>query len=127
MTAFNNSEQMLTRVFCIQTCLWRLGQIPQTLQSSYESTIVSILFRAQINKDKSYAILEYALRVKSVVDSLFAIGNPVIEKTQMYAILECLLDEYSPFMMQIYVKLDSHTLYDMKYFYMYMKQNLISF
>lgn len=59
-------------------------------------------------------VLEYVLKIKAIMNSLLAIGDIVTEEAQTNTILDGLLEEYNPFVMQIYGKPGSLTLYDVK-------------
>lgn len=50
---------------------------------------------------------EYLMKLKEIVDSLIAIGDPVIEQDHIDAILEGLPEEYNSFVMMIYSRSDN--------------------
>lgn len=50
---------------------------------------------------------EYLMKLKEIVDSLIAIGDPVIEQDHIDVILEGLPEEYNSFVMMIYSRSDN--------------------
>lgn len=52
-------------------------------------------------------ISEYLLKIKNIVDSLTAIGDPISNQDHLDAVLEGLPEEYNPFVMMIYSRLDT--------------------
>lgn len=56
----------------------------------------------KLMKKGNKPITEFVLRIKVIVNSLLVVGDLIIEKNYIYSILNGLLVEYSPFVMQIY-------------------------
>jgi histone deacetylase 1/2 len=57
---------------------------------------------------------EYVLRVRVIADTLISIGDSISEQDQIDSILEGLPEEFNPFVMMIYGRSDSPSLYDIE-------------
>ncbi|PNX57709.1 retrovirus-related Pol polyprotein from transposon TNT 1-94, partial [Trifolium pratense] len=60
-------------------------------------------------KKLSKSVNEYLLRVKSIVNSLIAVGDVVSEQEQVDAILEGLPEEFNSFVMMVYSRFETPT------------------
>lgn len=65
-------------------------------------------------KKRTKTVGEYLLRIKAIVDSLVAIGDPISDQDHIDAILEGLSEEYSPFVMMIYSRIDPILIHDLE-------------
>ncbi|KAK2357169.1 hypothetical protein QL285_094468 [Trifolium repens] len=59
-------------------------------------------------------IIEFVLRVRAIANTLLSISDSVMEQDQIDSILEELPEEYNPFVMMIYGRPDSHSLFDIE-------------
>lgn len=66
------------------------------------------------SKKGNKTISEYVMRIRVIVDSLFAIGDPISERDQIDAISQGLPEEYNPFIMMIYRKGEPTYIYDVE-------------
>jgi histone deacetylase 1/2 len=67
--------------------------------------------RSELKNTKKHArsINEYLLRIKTIVNSLIAVGDNVSEQEQVDAILEGLPEDFNSFVMMIYSRFESPT------------------
>ncbi|MCI19265.1 retrovirus-related Pol polyprotein from transposon TNT 1-103, partial [Trifolium medium] len=72
--------------------------------------------RSELRNTKKLArsVSEYLLRIKSIVNSLTAVGDVVSEQEQVNAILEGLPEEYNSFVMMVYSRSDSPNVEDVE-------------
>jgi hypothetical protein len=72
--------------------------------------------RSELKNTKKLArsVNEYLLRIKSIVDSLTAIGDVVSKQEHIDAILEGLPEEFNAFVLMIYIKLDAPSIEDVE-------------
>ncbi|MCI84743.1 retrovirus-related pol polyprotein from transposon TNT 1-94, partial [Trifolium medium] len=55
----------------------------------------------------SRTVNEYQLRIRSIINSLIAVGDIVSEQEQVNAILEGLPEDFNSFVMMVYSRSDS--------------------
>jgi histone deacetylase 1/2 len=65
-------------------------------------------------KKASRSISEYLLRIKSLVNSLIAVGDNVTEREQIDAILDGLPEDFNSFVMMMYSKTDEFAVEDLE-------------
>lgn len=65
-------------------------------------------------KKGTQSISEYLLKIKAIVDALVAIGDPISDQDHIDAVLEGLPEEYSPFVMMIYSRIDPPSIHDIE-------------
>lgn len=72
--------------------------------------------RSELKNTKKLArsVNEYLLRIKSIVNSLIAVGDIVSEQEQVDAILEGLPEDFNSFMMMIYSRFETPTVEDVE-------------
>jgi hypothetical protein len=66
-------------------------------------------------KKGTKTITEFILRVRAVANTLISIGDSVSEQDQIDSILDGLPEEYNPFVMMMYGRSDSPSLFDDEY------------
>ncbi|GAU29238.1 hypothetical protein TSUD_362280 [Trifolium subterraneum] len=72
--------------------------------------------RSELKNTKKLArpVSEYLLRIKSIVNSLIAMGETVTEQEQIDAILEGLPEDFNSFVMMMYSRFDTPTVEDIE-------------
>jgi histone deacetylase 1/2 len=72
--------------------------------------------RSELKNTKKLArsVNEYLLRIKSIVNSLIAVGDVVSEQEQVDAILEGLPEDFNSFVMMIYSRFETPTVEDVE-------------
>lgn len=63
-------------------------------------------------KKGTQSIFEFMLHIRSIVDSLLAIGDPISERDQINVILQGLPKDYIPFIMMAYNKTEPMDIYE---------------
>ncbi|KAK2435547.1 hypothetical protein QL285_020595 [Trifolium repens] len=63
-------------------------------------------------KKRARSVNKYLIRIKSIVNSLIAVGDVVSEQEQVDAILEGLPEEFNSFVMIVYIMFETPTVED---------------
>lgn len=99
------SESVLPRVLGCKHS-WQIWEkIHKYFYSHLKAKVRQFRSELQNTKKGTSPINEYLLRIKALVDSLMAIGDPISDQDHVDAMLEGLPEEYNSFVMMIYSKL----------------------
>jgi histone deacetylase 1/2 len=93
-------------------------EVWETIHKYFNSVLKSRArqLRSELKNTKKLArsVNEYLLRIKSIVNSLIAVGDSISEQEQVDAILEGLPEEFNSFVMMVYSRFETPTVEDVE-------------
>ncbi|MCH95282.1 retrovirus-related Pol polyprotein from transposon TNT 1-95, partial [Trifolium medium] len=108
------SDGVLPRVLSCRHAHEVWDKIHKYFNSVLKSRARQLRSELKNTKKLSRSINEYLLRIKSIVNSLTAVGDFVSESEQVDSILEGLPEEFNSFVMMIYSRVDTPTVEDVE-------------
>ncbi|MCI12591.1 retrovirus-related Pol polyprotein from transposon TNT 1-99, partial [Trifolium medium] len=108
------SEAILPRVIGCKHSHQVWDKIHKHFHSIMKARVRQLRSELKTTKKGTRTISEYVLRIKAIVDSLIAIGDPISDQEHADAILEGLPEEFNPFVMMIYSRPDSLAISDIE-------------
>ncbi|MCI00977.1 retrovirus-related Pol polyprotein from transposon TNT 1-94, partial [Trifolium medium] len=108
------SDGVLPRVLSCRHAHEVWDKIHKYFNSVLKSRTRQLRSELKNTKKHSRSINEYLLRIKSIVNSLTAVGDFVSESEQIDSILEGLPEEFNSFVMMIYSRADTPTVEDVE-------------
>ncbi|CAJ2642450.1 unnamed protein product [Trifolium pratense] len=108
------SDSVLPRVLSCKHAHEVWDKIHRYFNSVLKSRARQLISELKNTKKLSRSVNEYLLRIKSIVNSLVAVGDTVSEQEQVDAILEGLPEEFNPFVMMVYSRFETPTVEDVE-------------
>ncbi|PNX93512.1 histone deacetylase, partial [Trifolium pratense] len=108
------SDSVLPRVLSCKHAHEVWDKIHRYFNSVLKSRARQLRSELKNTKKLSRSVNEYLLRIKSIVNSLVAVGDTVSEQEQVDAILEGLPEEFNPFVMMVYSRFETPTVEDVE-------------
>ncbi|MCH81099.1 retrovirus-related Pol polyprotein from transposon TNT 1-94, partial [Trifolium medium] len=108
------SDSVLPRVLGCKHAFQVWDQIHKYFNSVLKARSRQLRSELKNTKKASRSIGEYLLRIKSIVNSLIAVGDTVSDRDQVDAILEGLPEDFNSFIMMVYSRFDSPTVEDVE-------------
>ncbi|PNX63257.1 retrovirus-related Pol polyprotein from transposon TNT 1-94, partial [Trifolium pratense] len=108
------AESVLPRTIgcCHAFQVWE--QIHKYFNAHLKAKVRQLRSELKTIKKGTKTITEFVLRVRAIADTLLSVGDSVTEQDQIDSILDGLPEEYNPFVMMIYGRSDSPSLYDIE-------------
>lgn len=101
-----------TSIAFMQYEVW--DKVHKHYNSQMKARVHQLCAELKIIKKGTQSIYEFVLCIKSIIDSLLAIDDPISECDQIYVILQGLPEEYNPFIMMAYNKTESMDIYEVE-------------
>jgi hypothetical protein len=98
----------------MQTCVSGLGSGSQIFQLRSQTRARQLRSELKNTEKASRSIGEYLIRIKSIVNSLLAVGDTLSDQEQVDAILEGLPEDFNSFVMMVYSRFESPTVEDVE-------------
>lgn len=92
--------------------LW--DKVHKHFHSQMKAKVHQLIVELKTIKKGNSTVSEYVLRIRAIVNSLLAIGDPIVERYHVDAILQGLPEEYNSFMMMMYGKVYHVDIYEVK-------------
>ncbi|PNY18109.1 retrovirus-related Pol polyprotein from transposon TNT 1-94 [Trifolium pratense] len=108
------SDGVLPRVLSCRHAYEVWDKIHKYFNSVLKSRARQLRSELKNTKKNSRSVNEYLLRIKSIVNSLVAVGDIVTEQEQVDSILEGLPEEFNSFVMMVYSRFDTPTVEDVE-------------
>lgn len=108
------SDGVLPRVLSCRHAHEVWDKIHKYFNSVLKSRARQLRSELKNTKKLSRSVNEYLLRIKSIVNSLVAVGDMVSEQEQVDSILEGLPEEFNSFVMMVYSRFDTPTVEDVE-------------
>ncbi|GAU19342.1 hypothetical protein TSUD_336290 [Trifolium subterraneum] len=108
------SDSVLPRVLGCKHAFQVWDQIHKYFHSVLQARARQLRSELKNTKKASRSVGEYLLRIKSIVNSLLAVGDLVSDREQVDAILEGLPEEFNSFVMMVYSRFDTPTVEDVE-------------
>ncbi|PNX93258.1 histone deacetylase, partial [Trifolium pratense] len=108
------SDAVLPRVLNCKHAHEVWDQIHKYFNSVLKSRSRQLRSELKNTKKMARSVSEYLLRIKSIVNSLVAVGDVVSEQEQVDAILEGLPEDFNSFVMMIYSRFETPTVEDVE-------------
>jgi histone deacetylase 1/2 len=108
------SDGVLPRVLSCRHAHEVWDKIHKYFNSVLKSRARQLRSELKNTKKMSKSVNEYLLRIKSIVNSLIAVGDFVSEQEQVDSILEGLPEEFNSFVMMVYSRFDTPTVEDVE-------------
>jgi histone deacetylase 1/2 len=108
------SDGVLPRVLSCHHAHEVWDKIHKYFNSVLKSRACQLRSELKNTKKLSKSVNEYLLCIKSIVNSLIAVGDVVTEQEQVDSILEGLPEEFSSFVMMVYSRFDTPTVEDVE-------------
>jgi histone deacetylase 1/2 len=108
------SDGVLPRVLSCRHAHEVWDKIHKYFSSVLKSRARQLRSELKNTKKMSKSVNEYLLRIKSIVNSLIAVGDFVSEQEQVDSILEGLPEEFNSFVMMVYSRFDTPTVEDVE-------------
>jgi histone deacetylase 1/2 len=108
------SESVLPRVLSCRHAHEVWDKIHKYFNSVLKSRAGQLRSELKNSKKLARSVNEYLLRIKTIINSLVAVGDIVSEQEHVDAILEGLPEEFNSFVMMIYSRFESPTVEDVE-------------
>jgi histone deacetylase 1/2 len=108
------SDNVLPRVLSCKHSHEVWEKIHKYFNSVLKSRARQLRYELKNTKKLARSVNEYLLRMKSIVNSLIAVGDIVSEQEQVDAILEGLPEDFNSFVMMIYSRFETPTVEDVE-------------
>ncbi|KAK2449415.1 hypothetical protein QL285_008613 [Trifolium repens] len=108
------SDSVLPRVLGCKHAFQVWDKIHKYFNSVLKARARQLRSELKNTKKASRSISEYLLRIKSLVNSLIAVGDNVTEQEQIDAILDGLPEDFNSFVMMMYSKTDTFAVEDLE-------------
>lgn len=108
------SESILPRVLGCKHSWEVWDKIHKYFYSHMKANVRQLRSELKSAKKGTRSMSEYLLQIKAIVDSLVAIGDPISEQDHIDVILDGLPEEYNPFVMMMYGRIDSPPIHDIE-------------
>ena len=105
---------MLPRVLSCKHAFEVWDKIHQYFNSQMKVRVHQLRVELKSTKKGNKSITEFLLRIKAIANSLLAVGDSISEQDQIDYILDGRLEEYNPFVMQMYGSPESPSLCDVE-------------
>ncbi|GAU30708.1 hypothetical protein TSUD_39320 [Trifolium subterraneum] len=108
------SDSVLPRVLHCKHSHEVWDKIHKYFNSVLKSRIRQLRSELKNTKKLARSVSEYLLRIKSIINSLIAMGESISEQEQIDAILDGLSEEFNSFVMMVYSRFDNPTVEDVE-------------
>ncbi|CAJ2678668.1 unnamed protein product [Trifolium pratense] len=108
------AESVLPRTIGCRYAFQVWEQIHKYFNAHLKAKVRQLRSELKTIKKGTKTITEFGLRVRAIADTLLSVGDSVTEQDQIDSILDGLPEEYNPFVMMIYGRSDSPSLYDIE-------------
>ncbi|KAK2414066.1 hypothetical protein QL285_036702 [Trifolium repens] len=108
------AESVLPRTVGCRHAFQVWEQIHKYCNAHLKAKVRQLRSELKTIKKGTKSITEYVLRIRAIADTLLSIGDSVTEQDQIDSVLEGLPEEYNPFVMMIYGRPDSPSLFDIE-------------
>lgn len=105
------SESVFPRVLACKHAYEVWDKVHKHFNSQMKACAHQLRSELKTNKKDSRSISEYVLRIRTIVDSLMAVGDPILNRDQIDAILQGLSKAYNSFIMMVYRKIEPLDIY----------------
>jgi histone deacetylase 1/2 len=109
------AESVLPRTISCRHAFQVWDEIHNYFTAQTKAKIRQLRSELKTVKKGTKTITEFILRVRAVANTLISIGDSVSEQDQIDSILDGLPEEYNPFVMMMYGRSDSPSLFDDEY------------
>ncbi|CAI8612920.1 unnamed protein product [Vicia faba] len=90
------------------------AKVHKHFNSQIKAQFHQLRYKLKTSKKGTRSISKYILRIRTIANSLLAIGDPISEWDQVNAILQGLPEEYNSFIMMVYRKCDLTDMYEVE-------------
>lgn len=87
----------------------------QNKQDHFWKFIFNLLW-SQTTKKLNYFVADFVFCIKVIANSLFSVVDSISEQDYIGGVHDGLLEEYNVFDMQVYDRIEPHTMYDVEVF-----------
>jgi histone deacetylase 1/2 len=108
------AESVLPRTISCRHAFQVWDEIHNYFTAQTKAKIRQLRSELKTVKKGTKTITEFILRVRAVANTLISIGDSVSEQDQIDSILDGLPEEYNPFVMMMYGRSDSPSLFDVE-------------
>lgn len=98
----------------LQTTICTTRQSPKYFTTIMEARVLQLCTKLKTTKKFNSFASEFVFQIKIIVDSLLLVGDSINEQYQIDVMLDGLLEEYTPFIMQVYGRPKSRIMYDVE-------------
>lgn len=108
------SELILPRVIGCRQAWQMWDKIHKHFQSHMKAKVCQFRSELKTVKKGTRTMSEYLLRIKTIVDFLVVVGDPISDQDHIDSSLDGLPEEYNPFVMVIYGRIEPPMIHDLE-------------
>lgn len=105
---------MLPRILACKHAREVWDKVHKHFNSQMKTCAHQLRSELKTSKKGTRSISEYVLRIRTIENSVLAIGFPIFKRDQVDVILQRILEEYNPFIMMVYSKDDLTDMYEVE-------------